>query len=218
MCPRGHLCPSHRHQRRWSARRFLANRRHPDLVKLRWIVIIHPPSHQREVPNSCQLPGVFMPTAGKKSIQLQRSRSVWQHGKCAKQTCIQTLSPSWEEEAFQMNSKSHTLFCLAALIILCFAPVVASLASPPDNADPSLSVWFQSLTAPNGTGCCELADCRRTEFRITAESYEAKIEDIWVSVPWERVLRRTDNPTGQAVVCYLPHTQTILCFVRPSDS
>lgn len=85
------------------------------------------------------------------------------------------------------------------------------------NADPALATWFRSLKAPNGTACCSAADCRRANFRLTLSGYQAKIGDKWVPVPWERVLRRTDNPTGEAVVCYVPQTELIMCFVRPPD-
>ena len=54
-------------------------------------------------------------------------------------------------------------------------------------------------------------------FRLTATGYEALIDETWVTVPWDRVLRRTYNPTGQAIVCCAPQTKTILCFVRPPD-
>ena len=93
----------------------------------------------------------------------------------------------------------------------------ASLAAPPQNADPSLAPWFHSLKAPNGTGCCSVADCRRAQSRVTPAGYEVMIGDRWRAVPWERVLQRTDNPTGQAIVCYVPDTELILCFVRPPD-
>jgi hypothetical protein len=93
-----------------------------------------------------------------------------------------------------------------------------SLAAPPQNADPALAPWFQSLKAPNGTGCCSVADCRRAESRLSTAGYEVMIGDRWHAVPWERVLRRTDNPTGQAIVCYVPDTELILCFVRPPEA
>lgn len=90
-------------------------------------------------------------------------------------------------------------------------------AAPPDNADSALATWFRSLRAPNGTACCTIADCRRATHRLTTEGYEVMIGDQWVAVPSERVLRRTDNPTGEAVVCRVPGTTLILCFVRPPD-
>jgi hypothetical protein len=95
----------------------------------------------------------------------------------------------------------------------------SSLAAPPNNADPALATWFRSLKTPNGTACCDVADCRRASSRMTPIGYEVMIDGQWTPVPWERVLRRTDNPTGEAVVC-APPTEVgtaIFCFVRPPD-
>ena len=96
--------------------------------------------------------------------------------------------------------------------------LAGAFAAPPVNSDPSLAPWFNGLSAPDGTGCCAIADCRRTMSRPTADGYEALIDDTWVTVPWDRVLPKIDNPTGQAVVCTAPKTKIILCFVRPPDS
>jgi hypothetical protein len=100
----------------------------------------------------------------------------------------------------------------------CIAFLTPAIAAPPENADPSLAPWFSGLSASDGTPCCAIADCRRTTSRLTADGYEAFIDDTWVAVPWDRVLSRTDNPTGQAVVCCAPRTKIILCFVRPPDA
>lgn len=106
---------------------------------------------------------------------------------------------------------------LAAGVIVYVSLVTASNAEPPSDANPALATWFHSLKAPNGTACCTVADCRRSDYRLTPDGYQAMIEGRWVSVPWERVLRRVDNPTGEAVVCYVPHTELIMCFVRPPE-
>ena len=93
-----------------------------------------------------------------------------------------------------------------------------ALAAPPEDADPSLAPWFKSLSAPDGTGCCAIADCRRTMSRVSTDGYEVLIDNAWVTVPWDRVLPETYNPTGQAVVCMAPKTKIILCFVRPPET
>jgi hypothetical protein len=110
---------------------------------------------------------------------------------------------------------AHSMVCLW---IACIAFLTAAIAAPPEDADSSLASWFRGLSASDGTPCCAIADCRRTTSRLTADGYEALIDDTWVAVPWDRVLRRTDNPTGQAVVCCAPLTKIILCFVRPPDA
>jgi hypothetical protein len=75
---------------------------------------------------------------------------------------------------------------------------VSVLAAPPNNAGPALATWFRSLKAPNGTPCCDVADCRRASSRMTPTGYEVMIDGQWTPVPWQRVLWRTDNPTGEA--------------------
>ena len=77
-------------------------------------------------------------------------------------------------------------------------------ANPPPDADMSLAPWFQGLHQP-GTGmlCCSIADCHPTDFRTNGSHYEALIEGRWLAIPPDKILDRTDNPTGRAVVCYM---------------
>ena len=104
------------------------------------------------------------------------------------------------------------LFLMAALV-----PTTAG-AQPPDNADPALGPWFRSLLVPGTSiSCCSVTDCRATEYRIEADHYEALIGGNWIIVPPDKILQRTDNPTGHAVVCWTPQ-RGILCFVRATES
>ena len=107
---------------------------------------------------------------------------------------------------------------LVSVVILCVTFANASLAEPPEHADPALAPWFNSLAAPDGTACCAMADCRPATSRLTADGYEVYIDRTWVTVSWDRVLDKTKNPTGQAIVCMAPRTKIILCFVRPPDT
>jgi hypothetical protein len=105
----------------------------------------------------------------------------------------------------------------AVFIAASFLGAVAS-ASPPDNTDAALAPWFQSLRQPGtGISCCSMADCRITEYRTNGVGYEAFIDDKWLAVPPDRVLQHTNNPTGRAIVCYMPG-RGILCFVRPAET
>lgn len=104
------------------------------------------------------------------------------------------------------------------IAIIAMTSLAGAFAAPPENGDPSLAPWFKGLLAPDGTGCCAIADCRRTMSRLTADGYEASVDNTWIIVPWDRVLPETRNPTGQAVVCTAPGTKIILCFVRPPDA
>ena len=93
-----------------------------------------------------------------------------------------------------------------------------ALAAPPENADPSLAPWFQSLKQPgSGVSCCSIADCRQVEYRMSGGHYEALIERDWMAVPDDKVLQHQINPTGHGVVCYTPW-QGILCFVSAAET
>ncbi len=91
-------------------------------------------------------------------------------------------------------------------------------AAPPPNADPALGPWFRSLIEPGtGISCCSITDCRATDYRIKGDHYEALIGEAWFAVPPDKILQRTDNPTGRAVVCWTPQ-RGIVCFVRATES
>jgi hypothetical protein len=111
----------------------------------------------------------------------------------------------------------HSRPTAAAIGLIAVLAAPGARAAPPENADPALAPWFQSLQAPNGSSCCSIADCRMTDYRTNKSGYEALIEGRWMTVPRDRVLDRVSNPTGRAVVCYLPG-MGILCFVRPAES
>jgi hypothetical protein len=91
-------------------------------------------------------------------------------------------------------------------------------ANPPPDADMSLAPWFQSLKQPGtGMSCCSMADCRPADFRIQGGQYQAMIGGAWRPVPPEVVLRREDNPTGRAIVCYTPYFG-IMCFIKGPET
>ena len=104
----------------------------------------------------------------------------------------------------------------ASFALLGFA---ASDAAPPENADPALHGWFESLKQPgSGVSCCSIADCRPVEYRLVAEGYEAYLDAKWVHVPDDRVLHGTSNPMARGIVCRSPISGTILCFVPASET
>jgi hypothetical protein len=104
---------------------------------------------------------------------------------------------------------------LAATLIVGTA---AAVAQPPPNSNPTLAPWFRSLLQPGtNLSCCSIADCRATEYRIDHNRYEALIGRRWLVVPPDKILQRTDNPTGRAVVCWTPQLG-IMCFVRATES
>jgi hypothetical protein len=109
-----------------------------------------------------------------------------------------------------------TRFVFAAAVIV--GATVAAIAAPPPNANPALVPWFHSLLQPGtNLSCCSISDCRATEYRIYHDHYEAQIGQHWFAVPPDKILQRTDNPTGHAIVCWTPQLG-IMCFVRPPES
>jgi hypothetical protein len=107
--------------------------------------------------------------------------------------------------------------------IVIAAAVLGSLSSfavahPPPKSDLRFEPWFESLRQPGtGMSCCSMADCRATDFRIQGGQYQARVMGKWEDVPPSVVLRRTDNPTGRAIVCYTPY-RGIMCFVRGPEA
>lgn len=117
---------------------------------------------------------------------------------------------------FSASTRAHPVRLAALALLLLLAG--SALAAPPQNADPALAPWYRSLLQP-GTemSCCSLADCRPTEYRIKSDHYEALIGGSWLAVPPDKILQRTDNPTGHAIVCWTPQ-RGIMCFVRSTES
>lgn len=101
----------------------------------------------------------------------------------------------------------------------------AARADMAPNFPPADHVWLHQLYAPgpNGVGrgehCCTAADCWLITYRIVAHppegmsGYQVWFHDEWLNVPADRVLRRNDNPTGNAVLCIQASTLHIYCFV-----
>jgi hypothetical protein len=91
-------------------------------------------------------------------------------------------------------------------------------AAPPENADPSLAPWFQTLLQPGtGVSCCSITDCRPVDSRVGPAGYEVFLEEEWQAVPADKILNGKHNPLGRAVVCSSP-AMGILCFVRPTEA
>ena len=112
---------------------------------------------------------------------------------------------------------------LAATLAFFLFGIVASHPAAPPDADPALAPWFRSLERPDGNGsCCSESDCRRTQYRIVGDHYEALTDEQWhvprqwIPIPPDKILNRADNPTGEAVLCWLP-SLGVLCFVRPAE-
>jgi hypothetical protein len=105
------------------------------------------------------------------------------------------------------------------LALFAVLEIGATVAAPPENADPALHGWFESLKQPgSGVSCCSIADCRPVEYRLATDGYEAYLDTKWVHVPEDKVLHGTSNPMARAIVCRSPISGTILCFVPASET
>ena len=113
-----------------------------------------------------------------------------------------------------------------------FSALALLLFSPTGTAAHTLGAefgdWFRNLTEPgtdgmpNGpTSCCSPAkDCRVTDYDTDADGrYWITTEGERIQVPFEKVLQRTDNPTGRGVACFrfLDGHPIVRCFIRAPE-
>ena len=113
----------------------------------------------------------------------------------------------------------HFLGAILWFVSFALLGIAAGDAAAPENPDPALHGWFESLKQPgSGVSCCSIADCRPVEYRLVADGYEAYLDAKWVHVPGDRVLHGTSNPMARGIVCRSPISGTILCFVPASET
>jgi hypothetical protein len=108
--------------------------------------------------------------------------------------------------------------CLAVAVVALLAAATAR-AAPPQDSDPTLNGWIESLKQPGtGVSCCSVADCGPVDYRLASEGYEALLDARWVRVPDGRILRGISNPMARGVLCRSPISGTILCFVPANET
>ena len=107
-------------------------------------------------------------------------------------------------------------------VILIASPAFAIDNGQYNNVDPKVRQWFDSVKVPNSNrSCCSIADGHRTDWEIRPDGFyvpvpwQPKGREYWVLVPPEAIVRNAGNPTGDAVIWYMP-TNLIRCFV-PGD-
>jgi hypothetical protein len=84
--------------------------------------------------------------------------------------------------------------------------------------------FYSTLSRPDGNGsCCNLMDCRPTSIRSTNGRYEIKKDGRWISVPMEKVIKKT-APDGGAHIC-APDSNSkaypadeIFCVIMPPET
>jgi hypothetical protein len=107
--------------------------------------------------------------------------------------------------------------------LLFFSSGVA--AHPPEA---EFADWFRGLKEPGaetGSGhnvpCCSPeSDCQTTDYETAADGrYWITVEGERIQVPPDKVLQRTDNPTGRGVAClrHLNGHPVVRCFVRAPE-
>jgi hypothetical protein len=109
---------------------------------------------------------------------------------------------------------------IAVLLFLCSG----TSAHPPEA---EFADWFRTLKEPgtegmmDSTSCCSPArDCQMTDYETDADGrYWITAEGERIQVPSDKILQRTDNPTGRAVAClrhYNGHP-VVRCFIRAPE-
>lgn len=115
---------------------------------------------------------------------------------------------------------------LLALLCALFLGLWASPAPAADNGqyqnvDPAIREWFKGVRSPSGVPCCDIADGHRAQFEVRGAEFYVKIENEWVPVPPEAIIKGAKNPTGDAVVWFSHYEGSpiyIRCFVLPELS
>jgi hypothetical protein len=102
---------------------------------------------------------------------------------------------------------------LAALIIC--TPALAHDNGQFGNVPPEVRAWFKGVKSHTGIPCCDIADGHPTDYDMRESKYWVPINGECMMVPPEAVVNDEGNPTGDAVVWYTTHNDTVYirCFV-----
>ena len=124
------------------------------------------------------------------------------------------------------NALSSRCVVRSAIITTLLSLSSGSMAHQPGD---EFADWFQSLKVPgtqrirnpaDALCCSPERDCQTTDYETDGSRYWIKAEGERIQVPPDKILQRTDNPTGRAVAC-LRHFNghpVVHCFVRPPES
>ena len=103
-----------------------------------------------------------------------------------------------------MRCGRFVLFLSAAALGLIATASIAHDLDKTDHNSPEVSAWVTSLKNGPGVACCATADGwkpQRVEWDTTTKGYRVLIEDHWVDVPDETVIKGP-NKLGHAEVWY----------------
>ena len=89
---------------------------------------------------------------------------------------------------------------LASIFILMLAFLKAAWAQD-GHIGHGHDKWHQSfydtLQRPDTKGsCCNLTDCRPTQGRVAGEHYEIKVNGAWISVPADKIVKKSAPDMG----------------------
>jgi hypothetical protein len=123
----------------------------------------------------------------------------------------------------QLPKYRKRVITVAIMGLVSLVSLVGLSVQAHDGSDP-LSAWYQSLKDPEtGISCCSMQrDCQAVDdyhASATPGGYVVRIDGSTLEVPPSKVLQRTDNPTGHAVVC-VGRVDGVLfprCMVRATE-
>ena len=82
--------------------------------------------------------------------------------------------------------------------------------------------FYDALQRPDTKGsCCNLTDCRPTQGRVAGDHYEVKVNGAWISVPAEKIVKKSAPDMGFHVCA--PHRfdgkpENLYCVVLPPET
>ena len=127
---------------------------------------------------------------------------------------------------FECSALSSRCVVRSAIITTLLLLSSGSTAHQPRD---EFADWFRSLKVPGteeilnpaDASCCSPErDCQTTDYETEGGRYWIKAEGERIQVPPDKILQRTDNPTGRAVTClrHFDGHPVVHCFVRPPES
>jgi hypothetical protein len=119
-------------------------------------------------------------------------------------------------------TKTHTLVLTLAASLTATTPAPCFDNGGWGDVDPHVRAWFKSVKSPNGIPCCDISDGHGTDEDLRADGstwIPNPVKDgEWIEVPKDKIVYEAGNPTGRAVVWWIPWAEgggiMIRCFVH----
>src|SRR5438094_5971468 len=82
--------------------------------------------------------------------------------------------------------------------------------------------FYQTLVRPDTkTSCCNLTDCRPTSGRQIGDHYEVMVNGAWISVPPDKILKKTAPDLGFHVCApfkFGGQPNQLYCVITPPET